>query len=272
MGAEWFIISTQKQKKALEPTGKMYNRLIDFLKNNKTIASLLFFVGGFWYFNKSKNKNMADTNIPMTQRAFYKKAQIVGNRKALDSLMSRYGNEFTQAANNSNIRLWALQALVLVENLQGNTTANNGGTIGLGQLLPAGIQDIIIMENRERKLTLPEKAVLRATMGDRLDTLLKYKLLGSKQQITAKDLQNPAFNLQCAAIFMSRLIDECTFDGVLRYDQVIVGYNIGYFSGLRKKIKDLDTDEIIATINPITGDYIEKFVGLYGHAQMILAS
>lgn len=272
MGAEWYIISTQKQKKALELTGKMYNRFTNYLKKNKTVSSLLFFLGAFWYYTSSKKRQMADTNIPMTQKSFYSKSQIAGNKKALDSLMARYGNDFIQAAENSNIRLWALQALVLVENLQGNPTANNGGTIGLGQLLPAGIQDIIIMENRERKLTAPEKAVLRATMGDRLDALLKYKLLGSKQQITAKDLQNPAFNLQCAAIFMSRLIDECTINGELRYDQVIVGYNIGYFSGLRKTIKNLTIDEAIAKLNPITADYIKKFVGLYGHGQMILAS
>lgn len=213
---------------------------------------------------------MNDTNIPMTKQAFYQKSEVPANERAYQSLRNRFGRYFDEVARNSGVENWQIEMLVCVENLQGNTKANSGGTIGLGQILPASIQDIIIMENRDKRLTIGEKSILESQLEGRLNTILNYKKLGSKQIITVSDLENPLFNLQCAAIYLNRLVDECTINRVRRFDQMIVGYNIGYFSSVRKQIKNLSTDAILAKINPDTGNYIKKAVGKYGHAQMIL--
>lgn len=213
---------------------------------------------------------MNNTKIPMTAQAFYQKSQIPANERAYLSLRSRYGNFFDEAAKNSGVEAWTLEMLVCVENLQGNPKASSGGTIGLGQILPTSIQDIIIMENRDKRLTLGEKSVLESQLQGRLNTILNYKNLGSKQIITVADLENPFFNLQCAAIYMNRLVDECTINRVRRFDQMIVGYNIGYFSKVRTQIRNLSTDGILGSINPDTGNYIKKAVGKYSFAQMIL--
>jgi hypothetical protein len=210
------------------------------------------------------------TVIPTTNKAFYQAHQVEANRRAAISLKSRFGRYMEQAAVASNVPLWFLRSVVMVENLSGNNLAASGGTIGLAQLLPAAAQDVIVQENKAKKLSTAEKIILRRRLGSKLDSILEKQSLGGTLYITAADLTDPELNLQIAAIYISRLIDECTIGGYVRYEQVIVGYNLGYFSKVRSQIKNMTIDAVIAAVRPTTAAYITKILGVNGHAHTIL--
>jgi hypothetical protein len=217
---------------------------------------------------------MKATAIPLTSKSFYTVAQAKQNKKALTSLTNRFGNEMAAAARNSNIPLWLLQGLVLVENLPGNATiVNSYNAVGLGQLVPAGAHDVVRLEAKAGKLTPSERAILR-TICPAVDTAHKWKDSSKELKITTKMLQNSAFNLQVAAIYLSSLVDLATFENQVRYDLIIIGYNTSYFNLKAKAEKwaSLTTDALITSgIPKESQNYITKFVGRNGHAQMILS-
>ena len=217
------------------------------------------------------NKNTV--KIPMTTRKFYADHEITGVKKQLANIKSKYGKFINASAKASNIPDWLIESFIVIESA-GIENAENGGTYGLGQLLPAGIQDVIILENNDKKINAAERSALKKYLGTRADTILKYKLPGSALQITKADLLKPEFNITCMAIYLSRLIDECTQNGKVRYDLLPSGYNIGYF-GFRKN-KDVlllkNTNQLIDSSNVVTGNYIKKLVGTNGAIEINLKS
>jgi hypothetical protein len=208
--------------------------------------------------------------IPMTKRNFYTEADTNGIKRQYANIKAKYGTYIAQAANNSNIPEWLIYAFIIIES-GGDANAISGGTYGLGQLLPIGIQDIIWLENKDKKIIATERKAIEKQLGVRAKNVLTVKLkTGATSQITKADLQNAEFNIQCMAIYLSRLIDECTINGIVRYDQIVVGYNIGYYSQVRKTIKAKDIEQIIDTLNHTTRDYVLKLAGRNGTIETIL--
>lgn len=210
-------------------------------------------------------------SIPMTNRSFYQKTQIAGLNAEIKLIRQRFGKFINATAKGTNIPDWLLESFIFIESA-GNPNAQNGNTYGLGQISPDGIQDVIILENKDKKINAFERSALKKQLGTRADTILNYKSLGQSIKITKADLLNPEFNILCMSIYLSRLIDQVTVNGKIRYDLLPYGYNIGYFAFLKQKAALIakTTNQVIDGTNQITANYILKFVGRNGMAENIL--
>ena len=206
--------------------------------------------------------------IPMVSKAFYKDEELKLVQKKVDKILENYGALITAAAKLTNLPKELIIAFIFIESAGNPTIKSSAGAIGLMQLIPASASDMIYLENSKGRLSDAEKIVLRKTLGNRLDCILKMKYMGHKQScnnntgfsVTEKDLQNPEFNILVGSIFLGILIDQHTEGGVIRLDKVVYRYNKGYFA----KPKDDTVSSIIATANEETKSYILKLVGKNG--------
>jgi hypothetical protein len=217
------------------------------------------------------NKNTVA--FPMTERKFYQDSQVLSVKNQFNTIEKKYGKFISDTAKGCNIPEFLIKSFIMIESA-GDEKAINGGTFGLGQLLPAGIQDIIVLENKDKKINAYERSIIIKKIGTRGREILAIKSLGGTLRITKADLLDPEFNIICIGIYLSRLIDQCTINGTVRYDLLPVGYNIGYFSFLKQKpsLVGKNTDQIIDSTNLITGNYIKKLVGKNGGIETLLKS
>jgi hypothetical protein len=217
-----------------------------------------------------RRKMATATSIPMTERYFYTPSQKTAIASKIAQINKNFGSLIEKTATDSNVPAWLITAMIFIESA-GNPNADNGSYIGLGQLGFQGLQDTIIAENNAKKINSAERKAIEKGIGiTRTKTLLGYKYQGQKYVINKADLFSPEFNIAGMGIFLSRLIDQCTVAGVVRYDQIVIGYNTGQNAKIRKQILNLPTDQIIQIANKESANYVTKLVGRNGIAEIIL--
>lgn len=241
---------------------------------------------------------MAETIIKRiyTNTSFYKKNESAGFKALTDSLMVKYGPLVRQAVQLTNVPLAVFQSLLMVENANSNPQAtSSANAYGLGQLQPGAALDVIWRENKLGRLSDAEKAILRKRMGSKLELITvdaapnltgiqkmtqggfwynakTAKSTQIKDLVTPQDLFDPEFNLLVSAMALSQLIDEeiqVTPQGnLVRLDKVIVRYNRGYNT---KFTPFIGTEDLVATANQESSDYIKKMVGVHGILSVLSA-
>ncbi len=221
-------------------------------------------------------------DIPSVTTSFYTAANKQQVKEKMTSIYSRYKTQIDYAASITKVDKDIILSTIFIES-SGNSTAISGaGAVGLMQLVPAAASDILVMENLKKRLTEPEKAVIRKVLGARLDKgILAMKFLGQKVTVdgvtnavwvTKADLFNTEFNLVVGAIYLGLLIDESIENGVLRLDKLIVRYNIGYFAkGRGKQLPATAALAMQSSLPTETKNYILKFAGTNGTMDLLKA-
>lgn len=211
--------------------------------------------------------------IPMIGQAFYKTTELPLVQKKVDKILSDYGGIITAMANLTNLPKELIVAFIFIESAGNPNAKSHAGAIGLMQLKPESANDMIYLEHSKGRLSGGEKNILKKTLGNRLDCILKMKYLGHKLScnnnkgvvVTEKDLLIPEFNILTGSIYLGILIDQHTEKGFIRLDKVVYRYNKGYFA----KLKDEPVEKIIATANEETKGYILKLAGKNGLLDLI---
>lgn len=199
-------------------------------------------------------------DVPLYKQAFYALKDIVAIKSALGAIKNQYGALITSVAQLTNLPEILLRGFVFIES-GGNARVVGGKSIGLMQVDPVTAHGMIFLENKQGRLSLAEKGVLKKYLGTRLDLILKDKWMNQSQHVTTSDLYNPEFNLLVGAIYLGILVDEHTEGNVLRLDKIVSRYNRGYFS------KSGLTGDLLTVYNnqpTITKSYILKLAGTNG--------
>lgn len=233
---------------------------------------------------------MADVIIKKihTQQKFYlSENEYQGFRTYRDALMRKFGPFVEQAVKLTNVPMLVFQSLLMVENATSEPQKiSPANAIGLGQVTLDTAIDIIWRENKLKRLSQEEIAVLRKRMGGKIDLFTgdaapsingvqkmsaggffynpkTGKSLQIPNLVYADDLKDPEFNLLLSAMMLSQLIDEEIepVTNLLRLDRVIIRYNRSYQTKLPRL---LTTDQLIAQSPDESKNYVRKMVGVNG--------
>lgn len=214
-------------------------------------------LGGGLYPEVPVNSTDVFVRIPATT-AYYKDSDVPLNKKAIDTITTSYGVYIDKIAKLTNVSSDILKAFIFVES-GGNETIHYGGTFGLMQIDPASAGEIMAKEYKKGRLSNPERAIIRAYLGENYD-------FGSKALVPPEKLVKPELNILIGAIYLGLLIDEETHtkNGVkeCRLDYVIARYNRGYYR-FNKNTKPTGTvNEICEKLGAC--NYIKKIMGVNG--------
>lgn len=209
---------------------------------------------------------MAIINLPIIDKAFYKESDLKDLKAITGKIKSQYGNIITNVSRLTNVPEELIIAMIFIES-RGNTKAVSSRATGLMQLDYTSAGDIIFFENKNKRLSLPEKEIITKYIGkSKIDCILKMKYMGDRiacnnfkgYVLTQKDLYNPELNILIGAIYLGILIDDHTQNGVIRLDQLVLRYNKGFFTKFNKSDS---VSKIYANASSISQDYIKKLAG-----------
>jgi len=208
--------------------------------------------------------------VPLTKLSFYNHESAIMNKTALQNIRRVHGGYINKASYLTNVPADIITSIVFIESAGNQNVVSSAGAVGLMQLKPMTANDTIWIENSKTRLTSLEKTVIRKYIGNRLDAILSMKYLNHKLKInnysgnaiTKNDLLQPYFNLIIGAILLGLLIDQATNKGQLRFENVLLRYNQGYFF----TPKGNNFDEVLANVKSRTEayNYLLKMVGKNG--------
>ncbi len=209
--------------------------------------------------------------IPAIGNKFYSDTEAPQVKSKIISIYNLYKSIIDNVAAICNVPIELLKSFIFIESAGDPNAISSAGAVGLMQIIPASASDILVLENKKKRLNKEEIAILTKHLGKRFtDGILKMKFLGDKVTVngvtssvwvTKEDLLNPELNILIGAIYLGLLIDEETDKKGLRLDRVVLRYNRGYFSKIDKKV-DMKT---LAVNSPTESkNYIYKLLGTNG--------
>jgi soluble lytic murein transglycosylase-like protein len=212
---------------------------------------------------------MSLIKVPLISVKYYDDSKTIAIRQKVDSIKAAFGKSIAEIAKLTKVSENILYGFIFIESA-GNPIAYNksSGATGLMQLVPAAASDIVVLENKQKRLTEPEKTILRKYLGSRLDCILSMKYMGHKLScnnnvgvsITKEDLYQPELNVLIGAIYLGQLIDQFTENGLVRLDKVVLKYNRGLFA----RIIGTTVKEVYDNANTESRNYISKLAGENG--------
>jgi len=208
--------------------------------------------------------------VPLTNLSFYNAESKVMNRTALQNIRKIHGTIIKHASYLTNVPEAIIASIIYIESAGNQNIVSSAGAVGLMQLKLYTANDTIWIENSKTRLTSLEKVVIRKFIGNRLDAILSMKYLNHKLKtnnytgnvITKNDLLQPYFNVLIGAMLLGLLIDQATIKGQLRFENVLLRYNQGYFFNP----KGNNINETLANVKNRTEayNYVLKMVGKNG--------
>jgi soluble lytic murein transglycosylase-like protein len=208
------------------------------------------------------NTNIKIPSIPIS---FYKTTDMAQIKSKIDTIMSSYGVYINNSAKISNVQRDLISSVIFIESAGKVDAVSPAGAVGLMQIAPISATDILVIENKQKRLNDAEKKILENHIGkQRLAEILKMTYMGQKQVITKADLLNPELNILIGTIYLGLLIYEETENGKVRLDKVILRYNAGYNAHSKGKNLKGDINNVIKTVNKESSTYIVKLLGKNG--------
>lgn len=205
-------------------------------------------------------------DVPIFETGYYKSTDRTAILQKINLIRSTYATSINQAAQLTNVPADVIAAFIFIES-NGVEYAVNGNAVGLMQLDAAGVTDMLFLENKNKRLSEAEKAVLRKYMGYRLNQVLAMRYMGDGgSYVLNTDLIKPEFNILCGAIYLGILIDEETQGNNIRMDKVVVRYNRGYFN----KPGTGTYAQVLAKQPTTTANYILKLLGQHGAMDVMI--
>ena len=234
------------------------NRKISFFKNDS--------INGLG----NISQNGSSIIVPAVQDFFYKSAEVPKIKNVLAKIGNDYKKEIYQSEKLTNVPAPLILAYIFAESGGKKDVVSHAGAVGLMQLIPMSAASVVHLENKKKRLTDDEKAVIGKYIGkDRLSRLLKASNLSQVKadMITKKDLFYPELNILIGSIFLGLLIDEHKESGKIRLDKVTMRYNKGYFFK-PKGATEQETLALARKMSAETSAYIVKITGKNGLLDM----
>ncbi len=220
---------------------------------------------------------MQNVIIPSVENKFYSDTQAPLVKKKINEIYNSYKGIMDNVSTISKVPTELLKSFTFIESAGDPNAVSHAGAVGLMQLVPSSASDILVLENKKKRLTDAEKAILTKYLGKRFtDGILKMKYLGDKKTVngvtsatwvTKEDLLNPELNLLIGAIYLGLLIDEETDKNRLRLDRVVLRYNRGYFS---KVDRGLALPALVVNQPTESKDYVYKLLGTNGTLDLLV--
>lgn len=209
---------------------------------------------------------MATINLPIIDKAFYKISELSDLKAIIGNIQSTYGAIIANVSKLTNVPEELIVALIFIES-RGKQNAVSGKATGLMQLDYTSAGDIVFFDNKQKRLSEAEKALIIKHIGQtRFNAIIGMKWMGEKTKangykgyvLTKTDLLNPELNILLGAIYLGILIDDHTENGVIRLDKLVLRYNKGFFT---KFPKSATVTQVYAAASKTSQDYIKKLAG-----------
>lgn len=204
--------------------------------------------------------------LPQTEDSFYTDDQFTRIQTNLANIQSNYGTFINRQSQLSNVPAEIIKSFIFIESSGQENAKSGAGAIGLMQITPNSMNDILVLENQKNRLSVGEKAYLTELIGaDRANQVFATRVLGRLNVITTDDLLDPATNIFIGTIYLGLLIDRFTENKVIRLDKVVIQYNMGWFANKSGTTLQGNTiDDLIASVNKESSTYITKLLGQNG--------
>ena len=205
---------------------------------------------------------------------------IVGNtpntaidKNIVEKIKREYGNDIKEVSDITNVPEQLITSVIYVES-KGDATATNSRTIGLMQLDPITAVSCIVLEITKDRLSQKEKDILGITDTKLFDNIIKLgKGVDMKAYqnsfIPASALVKPMLlnkkkNILLGAIYLKQIIDSLGNSNILRIDRIITAYNTGTAVLKKDWFKKNTPEQMLASVNNITKNYILAIGGKNG--------
>lgn len=206
--------------------------------------------------------------IPVTDDSFYDNRQRVQVEDKLSQITSRFGDSIKEVSRLTNVNEKLLTGFVFIESAGNSDVVSPSGAVGLMQIKPDTVADVLFLERKQKRLNAEERKALESYIGKAgIERIFSMRWMGDKGRlktnpVTSKMLRIPRFNLLVGAIFLGILLDQETEKGDIRIDRVVLRYNRGYFA----KIKKGSVSQVLASLksNREAYNYILKLAGRNG--------
>ncbi|MFA6925072.1 MAG: transglycosylase SLT domain-containing protein [Bacteroidales bacterium] len=251
--------------------------LWELLKNNDNVNSetkknrkIIFFKNDELEGLGAITKNGSSIIIPAVKDSFYKTNDLPVLKTTLSKISNNYYKELTQTEKLTNVPAPLILSYLFAESAGKKDTISKSGAVGLMQLKPTAAASIIYLENKKKRLSEQEKAIIVKHIGqDRFNKIIRMKNMSeiTPDMITKNDLFIPELNILIGAIYLGLLIDEHTENNKIRLDKVTMRYNRGYFFK-PKGINEIETLIQAKKLSPETYAYILKITGKNGLLEM----
>ena len=208
--------------------------------------------------------------VPAVADSFYKSSQVPMMKNVLSKIASVYSKEISQTERLTNVPASLIVAYICAESGGKKDSTSGSGAVGLMQLIPISAASVIHLENKKKRLSDEEKAVIAKYIGkERLAKILKASNLSQVKHglVTKVDLFNPELNILLGSIYLGLLIDEHNENGKIRLDKVTMRYNKGYFFK-PKGSSEVETLNLAKKMSAETSAYIIKITGKNGLLDM----
>ena len=215
-------------------------------------------------------KNGSAILIPAIKDSFYKANDVPQIKTILSKINYDYSNEISQSEKLTNVPAPLILSYIFAESAGKKDTISHSGAVGLMQLIPISATGVVFLENKKKRLTDEEKAVIIKHIGQsRFSRIIKARNMSELKpdMITKSDLLKPELNILIGSIYLGLLIDEHTESGKVRLDKVTMRYNRGYFFK-PKGDNETETLDYAKKLSKETYAYILKITGKNGLLEM----
>lgn len=194
-----------------------------------------------------------------------------------EDLKRREGNTFSSASLLTGIPEKVLYSFAIIESNGNSKAGGNSRYQGYMQIDTGTATVEIFYAYKQGRLSPELYETLKKLIG--ADTLacitgkMKNESLPSCRTISKMQLWQPLLNLICGGLYLKRLMNRYTENGVVRYDKVVVAYNRGaHIEDSKFPMKGLSPLAVYSQVpikikgqlGLITQTYISKLIGQNG--------
>ena len=201
--------------------------------------------------------------------------ELTSRMSIYQNLKQREGNTFSTAAMLTNVPIEVLYAFAMIES-NGNPKAGGSSRYQGYMQIDTGTATVeLFYANKQGRMSPALYQTLVSILGEpalRCLATMKNETLPSCQVVTRAKLWQPLLNLICGGLYLRRLMNRYSENGVVRYDKVVVAYNRGAHIETKFPMRGLTPLAVYAQapikikgqLGVITQGYIAKLIGTNG--------
>jgi len=211
---------------------------------------------------------MNKITVPITSKNFYEEKDKQNIKNKIDSISNKYGKIIDEVSKLEFLPSNIIKSFIFIES-GGDENASNGESVGLMQISPTTVVEVLYYEYKYKRMSKEEEDYLIKYIGNDKynDIKSKAKLRIKSSYLTSDLIKKPELNIFFGTMYLSQLFDRFTENGVVQLHKIVTAYNAGLFSKTLAKLISVDIKDIdnkINEINKTTASYILKLAGTNG--------
>jgi len=206
--------------------------------------------------------------VPITSKKFYEEKDKQDIKNKIDIISNKYGKIIEEVSKLEYLPANIIKSFIFIES-GGDENATNGEAVGLMQISPLTVVEVLYYEYKYKRMSKEEEDYLIKYIGrDKYnDIKSKAKLRMKSSYLTSDLIKKPELNILFGTMYLSQLFDRFTENEIVQIHKIVTAYNAGLFSKTLFKVNNIDINEIenkINKINKTTANYILKLAGTNG--------